>query len=198
MSDTWLAPIEALSQRTFVLASAGAVLVPVVLAAVLADPVWLAMTAVPAAIAVGLGMVRARAAALPLEIAPQVLVGRVDGVKVFRFRARLGHGRAASRAVATATWVGEDGVEVPLSVEPAGYARVIGAWTVCARDRGGRTGAGGELRVVVTAEERSRAWRAEARWPATEIRRGRFDGAEVRGGRLVDVDWDRVLPEEEL
>lgn len=197
MADTWLAPVEALPQRTFVLASATAVAVPLFVAAALADPVWLAIATVSVAVSFALGSYRARVANLPLEVGPQVLVGRVDGVKVFRFRARLGHGRAASRAVADVRWVGEDGVEVLLSVEPAGYARVVGAWTVCARDRAGRTSGAGELHVVVKADERGHTWRAEARWPATEIRRGRFGGPDVRDGRLVPVDWNAVLPEDE-
>ena len=197
MADSWLAPVEALPQRTFVLASAAAVAAPVLVAAALADPWWFALAIVPAAVAMALGTHRARVAALPLEVGPEALVGRVDGVKVFRFRARLGHGRAASRAVAHVVWRGEDGVDIPLSVEPAGYARVVGAWTVCARDRSGRTGAAGELHVVVKAEERGRTWQAEARWPATAIRRGRFGGPDVRDGRLVNVDWDAILPDDD-
>lgn len=197
MADSWLAPLEALPQRTFVLASAAAVAAPMVVAAALADPLWFALAVVPAAVATALGVHRARVAALPLEVGPEALVGRVDGVKVFRFRARLGHGRAASRVVAHVVWRGEDGVDVPLSVEPSGYARVVGAWTVCARDRNGRAGAIGELRVVIKAEERGRTWQAEARWPATAIRRGRFGGPELRRGRLVHVDWDAILPDEE-
>lgn len=196
MADSWLAPVEALPQRTFVLAAGGAVAAPLLAALALVEPIWAFAALLPLVGAAALARHRARIAGLPLEVAALGLVGRVDGMKVFRFRARLGRGRAVARAVAEVRWRGPDGVEIPLSVEPGSYERVVGAWTICARDRGGKTGDAGELHVVVQADEGARTWQAAAQVPVAGLRRGRFAGAAVSGGCLVPGDWQAVVPEE--
>jgi hypothetical protein len=121
---------------------------------------------------------------LPLEIAPVVGTGLVDGVRVYRFRARLGRGRLLRDPSAEVSFVGSDGAPRRLDVEvPRG--RLLGPFTVLARDRGGACATPGEFQVGVAASAGGTEWRAERRIPVDAVRDGWFGGFD---------DWTSLGP----
>lgn len=158
----------------------------------------------PAVLLVTLGLVagflvgaavyrRWQLANLPLDVAPIVLRGTLDGLPAYRFRVRLGRGRLAHTARAEVFWHPDDGRPVPIEIIEAAGARV-GPWTVLAVDRARRCDVPGAFRLRVHAEERGRAWSADVPFPADAVRDGRFANALVPGRRVrLDLDaWDRV------
>jgi hypothetical protein len=132
---------------------------------------------------------------LPLVLAPAAASGRVDGIDVYRFRARLGLGRAMRAPEAEVLFEPTGGAPVSLGVvSPAQH--LCGPWTIVATDPGGRVRAGGHLVVKVQVHSGGRSWSAERRFPVAEVVVGRFDRGVRRGRRgLVFGDgWDSPTP----
>ncbi len=139
--------------------------------------------------------VRRRVRALPLELGPVAASGQVDGQRIYRVRARLGHGRALRDPQVQACWVPAGGEPEPLPGEVAAD-RLVGPFTVLVRDPQGVIGGAGTLEVRVLARAGGRTWEASARYPAAAIARGRFLGL-TPGRRLrFTEDWAEIEAEE--
>lgn len=132
---------------------------------------------------------------LPLDVAPVVVRGQLDGLPAYRFRVRLGRGRVVQAARAEVIWQPEDGKPVTIEILEAAGARV-GPWTVVALDRRRCCAEPGAFRLRVHAEERGRTWSADVPFGPETVREGRFANALVPGRRVrLDLDaWDRVEP----
>ena len=149
-----------------------------------ADVALVALSIASAGAGAGVWRRRAIAAGLPLELSRVGLAGSVNGVRVVRFRTRLGHGRAMRAAVAVVSFEPVGGPAVPVATLRPAAPVIVGPWTVVVPDPDGR--AEGAFVVRVTAAEGPREWSAEARYPVSELGRGWFCGGIVRrGGRLV-------------
>jgi len=144
---------------------------------------------------------RRRLARLPLVVAPVGLRGRYGPHRAYRFRARLGRGRALSAGRAEVTFVPTTGAPVALPCVLGEVSRAVGPWTLVVLDNlGTLEGREGRIEVVVHAMEGGRAWRARRAWSLGDLRSGRFDDhMAVRRGRLhVDPSrWDRVVADDE-
>lgn len=187
--------VENLPQRLFVGLSGGAVALPILGAALVdgAAAISLGAIGVIAAGAVAwAAQARAKALSLPLEIAPVALSGRVDGQPMYRFRVRLGNGRALRSAQARVTWRPTDGEPAPLViVEPSGPR--VGAWTVLAFDPLHRCDGPGTFTVEVTAQEGARTWTSQATYAHDVVRPGRFEAGVAAGRRLTwSASWCEV------
>jgi len=126
---------------------------------------------------------RARLDRLPLELAPRVAVGRVDGREVVRLRACLGRGRAC-RPRWTVRFHPTDGV--PRRVEAfAPVDHVCGPFVAQIE----APAEPGELEVEVAAGDQV----ARATYSLSEAARGRFTGG-IEAGRRVRFDegWREV------
>lgn len=195
-----LAPIERLSSTAFVAGAVVGVVLPLAATVAAAGALdWvLGGAGVSWAVAGAVAAVhRRRVASLPLELGAAVLTGRVNGSTVYRFRARLGHGRTGLGTHCDVTFVPEDGEGVGLEVVET-PARVVGPWTVVAVDRRGVCQPGGQLSVRVHTNEGGRQWSAEGSYRVADARKGWFR-APVRTGsgrlRWDDTGWDRVAGE---
>jgi hypothetical protein len=138
---------------------------------------------------------RAVAAELPLELAGAAFSGRVNGVRVYRFRVRLGHGRAMHGPVAAVTFRPEVGAPVELAVAAAPSDILVGPWIVVASDPDGVCDAPGAFDLAVRATERGRLWEAAGIWRREALVDGRFGAGMARvGGRLRwdDTTWDQA------
>jgi len=191
--------VEGLSSRAFwatCVAAIGAPLAGTILATGAGDVVLVALSALAAAATVAAGVHRQRVASLPLQISPKALVGRVDGWPVYRFRARLGHGRPARDVRVEVRFEGPTG---PSELTPvvASLPAAVGPWTVAVVDRGARCGGPGTFAVRVCAREDGNTWEATRRFSWDTLRPGRFDaGVSRRRGRLQwDEPWDGVWVE---
>lgn len=189
--------IEAASPRALVAAT----VLPTgigLIAAILAGPVGIALFAPVAAAIVAAGIAalryRNRVASLPLEISPVALVARRGSSRTYRFRARLGHGRAVAEPRVEVLVVAPDGRRIPLST--ARLPRVIGPFTVLATDAGEPVG---DLLVRVSGREGPRRWEIERTFGRADLRPGRFTAGVVRRRGRLEVDpttWDAVVPED--
>lgn len=193
--DRAIAVVEPWSLRTWLAVGGAAVLVPLALTFPATGALDLLLVGVAAASAGGVGWairIRRWLDGLPLEIAPVVGTGIVDGVRVWRFRARLGRGRLVEDPRAEVSFVGSDGVATPLEVEvPRG--RLCGPFTIIARDVGNRFGASGAFRVSVSARSSGTEWRADRQIPAEQVREGRFGGIAPGPGPIrFEGDWTSV------
>lgn len=131
-----------------------------------------ALGAGAAAAVAALARRRRAARTLPLELAAFALRGRIDGTPVWRFRARLGRGRALRRPRAEVRLVGDAGEVVLETLVPADV--LVGPFTIVARDPGRLVGDRGVLVVRVACEEAGRVWEAEARYDVAACRDGWF------------------------
>lgn len=136
-----------------------------------------------------------RLAVLPLEVAGTGGTGVIDGVTVYRFRLRLGHGRAFSHPEVRVAWEATGAAPVDLPTAPLpGVA--CGPLTVIVRDPAGHVGGTGTFRVRARVTSRGRGWDAEAAIPLGSVAPGRFAGLAMAGGRLSFADdWDKIRPE---
>lgn len=137
---------------------------------------------------------------LPLELAPVVGRGRVDGQIVYRFRALLGRGRALHDPRVRVRWLPESGEPVELTATlPA--RSLCGPFTILVPDPGDRASGTGRFHIEVKVVEGGRAWTAEGSYPNGAIHGGRFGGilTSKRGIHWGD-DWlelDRSAPEDQ-
>ncbi len=129
-------------------------------------------------------LVRQRLLGLPLELAPIAGRGTVDGAVIYRFRARLGHGRALRDPRVEVIFEPAEGAPVALTaLVPA--TSMCGPFTLVVRDERGVVGEG-VLRVRIEVRAGGRTWPAEATYPTREIAAGRFGPDH----------WERLHPEE--
>lgn len=136
-----------------------------------------------------------RLASLPLEVAPAAALGTVDGATVYRFRARLGQGRAFRDAQAEVRFAPDAGEPVALRVERL-PAVACGPLTLVVRDPSGLVTGPGRFHVRVRVVSAGRTWEAVASVDASAVRPGRFGGIGVVGGRLAfDERWAVVETE---
>ncbi|MEM6927910.1 MAG: hypothetical protein AAF602_13345 [Myxococcota bacterium] len=154
------------------------------------------MLAAGSATAIGaaafVGGARGAVHGLPLQIAPRASRGVSRGQPVFRFRARLGRGRTLTEPVATVSWQGPDGDEVPL--DPWVPADTLcGPFTFLAHDPAGRVDGQGQFVVRLQVQSAGRAWSAERRIAVEDVVEGPFEGVEMhrRGLRFTDA-WQQV------
>lgn len=135
--------------------------------------------------------------ALPLEIAPLVGTGIVDGVRVYRFRVRLGRGRMVAMPSATVTFVDEEDERRALPAEvPAD--ELCGPFTIVVRDPTHAIG-DGRFEVRVACEAEGRRWETARELPTDVIREGWFAGIALADGRIrFDSDWTRIVNAPEL
>ncbi len=108
----------------------------------------------------------------------------VDGAVIYRFRARLGHGRALRDPRGEVIFEPAEGAPVALTaLVPA--TSMCGPFTLVVRDERGVVGEG-VLRVRIEVRAGGRTWPAEATYPTREIAAGRFGPDH----------WERLHPEE--
>lgn len=136
---------------------------------------------------------RRRIGQLPLELAAAAARGRVDGVDVYRFRARLGRGRRMRRPEVTVTWRPADGAPVPLAVALP-VDDLCGPWTIVASDPAGVVRGPGALHLEVRVDSAGQPWRAAASYELEAVPAGRFDQGLQLGRRGLEWSdaWDRV------
>lgn len=137
---------------------------------------------------------------LPLELAPVVGRGRVDGQIVYRFRARLGRGRALHDPSARVRWEPASGE--PIELEAVLPARSLcGPFTILVPDPMDRVDGPGRFYIEVEVESRGRAWIASGSYPEGAIHGGRFGGILTdKHGILWGEGWleiDRSTPEDQ-
>lgn len=193
--DRAIAVVEPWSLRTWLALGGAGVLLPLALtipAAGVLDLVLVGLALTSAGGALWAIRVRTWLDRLPLEIAPVAGTGRIDGMRVYRFRARLGRGRRLQDPSAVVEFVGSDGKALPLDVQlPQGP--LCGPFTVIARDTAGSFGNPGELRIRIAARAAGSEWQAERRILATDVREGRFGGISPVSGKIrFEGDWAAV------
>lgn len=155
------------------------------------DVVLVALSAVMGGAATWAAALRHRWSTLPLELSGRVLVERGASGRRYRFRLRLGRGRAArqpSVRVELRDAAGSRELEV---LVPA--AAVVGPWTAVALDPVGGDGA---LHVEASVESGGRSWATGGAFDASEALPGRFAPGFTltpRGRvRLEPSAWDAV------
>jgi hypothetical protein len=184
--------------RRYAAVSAFAVGLPTIVAASAHGALSLAAAVIALLAVAGVGAtfaVRRSWLGRPLEVAPVVARGRREGVAIYRFRVRLGHGRSVRSARARVEYRPRDGVPVVLDVDDPEGTR-IGAWTVVVRDRAGVCDAPGDFVLRIEAIERGKLWTAEQVYPAAAVKDGRFDAGIVKTGSGADWDdagWARIV-----
>ncbi|MEQ1564406.1 MAG: hypothetical protein ABMA64_02125 [Myxococcota bacterium] len=135
-----------------------------------------------------------RLAQLPLEIAPVACVGWVDGVRVYRFRVRLGRGRVLLLPAATVSFVDDEEERYALAAEVPGD-EMLGPFVIRVADPAHQcTGEGRfELRVECESPGGER-YAAVQVIPSAAVRPGRFGGiGSARGSVTFDVDWTAIV-----
>lgn len=191
---------EEVSARTFLRLGIGGGLAPLAFAALPwttlpVDVVLVAFSPIAPMIAwVGL-LVRARVDALPLEIAPTVGTGHIDGVRVYRFRVRLGRGRRAASPSATVSFEDADGETYALAARvPAD--EVIGPFTIVCPDPEHTCAGPGRFHVEVTCVAQGRSWNAAAVLDKSDVAEGWFAGVEPdRSTVRFTPQWSAMSPE---
>jgi hypothetical protein len=196
-SERAIAVVEPWSLRTLVLIAAGAAACPLALTVVTPLAGDIAMVGIAGAIA-GLGgwavRVRRWLDDLPMEIAPVVATGRVDGVTVYRFRVRLGRGRPLKEVSATVRAEDQDGAVIQLPTLVAG-GTLTGPFTVVAHVPPSRALRPQRFDVDVSGTAGGRRWNLTRRLDAGALRAGRFGGIESEDGRVRFDDWVEVVPD---
>lgn len=134
---------------------------------------------------------------LPLEIAPLGGAGTVNGVRVYRFRFRLGRGRPLKDLVVRVSFQPDRGgapVELPVGA-PQGL--LTGPVTVVASDPTWATATPGRFLLSGSCEGGGERWEARAEIHSSAIREGSFGGIDVRNGRVeFTSDWTAVTARE--
>jgi hypothetical protein len=135
-------------------------------------------------------------ATLPLEIAPVVATGLVDGVRVYRFRVRLGRGREVYLPVATVSFVDEEDERYALRAVVPGD-ELVGPFVILVPDPDHHCLGDGRFEIRVACEAENIRWEAERVLSTDAIRDGWFGGIGVDGGRIVcDGDWTEIVAPE--
>lgn len=199
-SERAIAVVQPWSLRTLVVGAVVAVACPLALTYVTPLAGDLAMVGIAGASgAVGGWAIRVRRwlDRLPMEIAPVVATGRVDGVVVYRFRVRLGRGRPLREVAATVRAEDHDGEVVQLPTLVAG-GTLTGPFTVVAHVPPVRALRPRRFDVDVVGTAGGRRWAAAAQLGADAIQHGRFGGIESEDGRVRFDDWVEVVPDDSL
>lgn len=133
------------------------------------------------------------AARLPLEIAPIVGTGIVDGVRVYRFRVRLGRGREVFLPVATVSFVDEEDERYALrALIPAD--ELLGPFVVLVPDPDHSCLGDGRFEIRVACDADGERWEAERVLPKSALREGWFGGIGLsRRGLDLDGDWTQIV-----
>ena len=199
----WSAPVARIDQLTTVRGTTLAwttvmamcvPLVATVAAAPLVDVALIGLSGGFAACGGALAYVRRRALQLPLRLSDVACRGLLGGVRVYRFRACLGRGRAFSRGVASVEYMRDD-LRVSLPVTLSRIAQGVGPWTLVVTDPDHVVSGEGHFMVEVQMQEGTRRWKTEQRYPVSELLTGVFgtDVAMSPAGLRVDPDaWDVV------
>jgi hypothetical protein len=191
-----IALIEGRSARWWMGAGAVGAVVPLLLTALTPLAVDVGLVALSVASVGGAWSavrLKARLAELPLEIAPVVGTGIVDGVRVYRFRVRLGRGRSVLLPFATVSFVDEEDERYALRAELPGDD-LCGPFVIVVPDPEHRCLGEGRFEVHVVCESEGRRWEAERVLPRTVVQDGWFGGIDVSSGTLrFEPDWTRLV-----
>lgn len=201
LTDRVHATVESMSVRAVLRAGVVGGLAPVALAALpwtpaLADAVLLALSPVVPALAWSALYLRSRLDALPLQIASTVGAGYIDGVRVYRFRVRLGRGRRAALPSATVSFEDADGETFALAAKvPA--EELIGPFTIVTPDPEHTCAGPGRFHVEVACEGQGRRWTASAVIDKRAVAEGWFAGVEPdRATVRFTPHWAAMFQEE--
>ncbi len=160
------------------------------------DAVLIVASALGALGAGALALHRRRLDALPLELSPVALATTERGHRVYRFRARLGHGRVLRAVGHEVRFELPDGSMLTLPTAIPHLSAVVGPWTILVDDGPGLCDRPGVFRVRAWGREGARTWETERVYPREALQPGRFARpAERWRGRLaLSPDWDAVEP----
>lgn len=137
---------------------------------------------------------RSQLETLPLAIAPVIGTGSVDGVRIYRFRLRLGRGRRVLTPSATVSFEDVDGERYALAAHvPADD--LIGPFTIVCPDPRQVCAGPGRFVVQVACDAPDRAWTAQATLDKRLAHDGWFGGVEngADGVRFTS-EWGVVVP----